>query len=145
MERRAFIKNSCSFCLAASLALIAGTLESCASFPVVEAERRGSKLRVPLQAFGKSDLLLVSAKGLLYDIGIRRHGDGTYTALLLRCTHASNELLPGGGGFSCPAHGSRFGLDGRVLRGPASRPLTHFPAKADGSSVIITIDPNAFL
>jgi Rieske Fe-S protein len=52
---------------------------------------------------------------------------GNITFLSSRCTHLgcriqsseNDELI-------CPCHGSRFGMDGRNLMGPATKPLTRF-------------------
>lgn len=54
-----------------------------------------------------------------------RHEDGTVTALSATCTHIGcivsfNDAEQT---WDCPCHGSRFGLDGRVLNGPATRDL----------------------
>jgi cytochrome b6-f complex iron-sulfur subunit len=51
------------------------------------------------------------------------HGENGFTALSLVCTHlgCTVESLPEG--FACPCHGSRFDLEGKVKRGPASKPL----------------------
>jgi len=143
MERRDFIKHTCAVCLAVSSGLLAFTLDSCASFPVFEAEMTGRKLKVPLSAFANGDLLVVSAASLLYDIGLLRHKDGSCTALLLRCTHADTQLIPEGNAFVCPAHGSRFDLQGHVLRGPAARALTVFPVEQARDAFIVTIDEKA--
>jgi cytochrome b6-f complex iron-sulfur subunit len=39
------------------------------------------------------------------------------------CTHLGCIVKPEAGGFSCPCHGSRFGGDGGVVKGPAPRAL----------------------
>ena len=42
--------------------------------------------------------------------------------------------------FDCPCHGSRFHLDGTVLRGPAANPLSHVNWKQTDSPNQIQID-----
>ncbi len=44
------------------------------------------------------------------------------------CTHLGclTRPNPKEDGFFCPCHGSQFALDGKVLDGPAPRPLEHF-------------------
>jgi glycine/D-amino acid oxidase-like deaminating enzyme/nitrite reductase/ring-hydroxylating ferredoxin subunit len=66
----------------------------------------------------------------LYTIGgrlaaVRRDPDGTLTALSGRCTHLGCVVAfnPDEDSWDCPCHGSRFGLDGSVLEGPATQPL----------------------
>jgi cytochrome b6-f complex iron-sulfur subunit len=50
---------------------------------------------------------------------------GGYRALSSVCTHLGciTRYVPGENVIACPCHGSRFGLDGEVLEGPAPRPL----------------------
>jgi Rieske Fe-S protein len=62
-------------------------------------------------------------------------------ALLNRCTHLGCQpsLDPQTRLLICPCHGSRFDLQGRVLRGPATRPLTR-PALALGPREEIWVD-----
>lgn len=56
---------------------------------------------------------------------VYRAPDGTVSAVSARCTHlgclvAFNEAEVA---WECPCHGSRFDVDGKVLQGPAVRPL----------------------
>ncbi|MFJ4973650.1 FAD-dependent oxidoreductase [Streptomyces sp. NPDC088755] len=57
---------------------------------------------------------------------VYRAEDGTAHAVSARCTHLGclvsfNEAETA---WECPCHGSRFGIDGEVLHGPALRPLS---------------------
>jgi len=55
-------------------------------------------------------------------VALMREGDTIY-ALGLACTHLGCTVTVSGSGLSCPCHGSRFDRQGRVLNGPADRPL----------------------
>ena len=55
-------------------------------------------------------------------VALMREGDTIY-ALGLVCTHLGCTVTVSGSGLSCPCHGSRFDRQGRVLKGPADRPL----------------------
>ena len=46
------------------------------------------------------------------------------SALSLVCPHLGCTVDSQPDGFACPCHGSRFGLQGQVVRGPAGKALT---------------------
>jgi len=74
---------------------------------------------------------------MYYNIGLKKEKDGTYTALLLRCTHADNQLIPAGNGFKCTLHGSAFDNEGHVTQGPAERPLKKYPTQIISDQIVI--------
>jgi quinol---cytochrome c reductase iron-sulfur subunit, bacillus type len=46
--------------------------------------------------------------------------------------------------FLCPCHNSVFAIDGKVLSGPAPRPLDRYAVKIDGPKVVIgPLEPHA--
>ncbi len=138
MDRRKFVKQSCSLCLAAGAGMLVGQLSSCATaLPVYKTNTANNKVAVPVALFATSSFQLVQPKKLYYNIGLKKEADGTYTALLLRCTHADNQLIPAGSGFKCTLHGSTFDNEGRVTMGPAERPLIKYRTEIVSDQIII--------
>jgi cytochrome b6-f complex iron-sulfur subunit len=50
--------------------------------------------------------------------------DKGFTAISLVCTHLGCTVESKPDGFACPCHGSRFDLDGKLMRGPANKALS---------------------
>ncbi len=69
-------------------------------------------------------------------IAIFRDAEGVY-ALSTTCTHLGCIVKAEGGGFDCPCHGSRFALDGAVVKGPAPKALPWVAVSAIGADTII--------
>ncbi len=83
---------------------------------------------------------LLAVGGYVYNDGIIiAHTPGGYVAVSQACTHQGTtvEYTLASNSFTCPAHGSRFGLDGSVLNGPATSRLTTYNAKLTGTSLHI--------
>ena len=55
-------------------------------------------------------------------VAVVREGSD-FLAFDLTCTHLGCTVKATEQGFSCPCHGSRFGREGAVLKGPAPRAL----------------------
>ena len=141
MNRRKFVKQSCTICMAVSSGMLVAALSSCsAMLPIYHAALTGGdKLAVPLALFEKSDFRLIQPQNILYNIGLKKEADGSFTALLLRCTHADNQLTSTGNGYNCTLHGSTFDNEGRVTHGPAERPLKRYPTQLTGQQIIIQL------
>jgi nitrite reductase/ring-hydroxylating ferredoxin subunit len=61
-----------------------------------------------------------------------------YYAVDAICTHLGCAVdLEPSQGYSCPCHGSRFGLNGDVLRGPATRPLPFLRLYLNGGRLTV--------
>lgn len=55
------------------------------------------------------------------------NSDAGFYAISSICTHLGcNVNYVPGGGFACPCHGSRYDVNGQVIRGPAPKPLAWF-------------------
>lgn len=66
-------------------------------------------------------------------------GAGGIYALSAVCTHLGciARFRSDEGIIACPCHGSRFGLDGEVLHGPAPRPLPWLDVQADNAGSLV--------
>lgn len=125
-------------CLAVGAGLVAASsLSSCATLPVYKTTIANNKVTVPVSLFAQSDFQVIQPKDLFYNIGLRKEKDGTYTALLLRCTHADNQLISTGNGFKCNLHGSTFDKEGQVTQGPAERSLKKYRTEIKSDQIII--------
>jgi cytochrome b6-f complex iron-sulfur subunit len=100
---------------------------------------------IPLEAFPMlaevGGSIVGKADGHENPIIIAHVDDGTFAAVDALCTHmqctvAYNALNIT---FDCPCHESSYELDGRVIGGPALRPLRMFPVSSDGANLTIAL------
>jgi len=62
---------------------------------------------------------------------------GDFKAFSAVCPHAGclvNKIADGT--IDCPCHGSKFGLDGAVVKGPATKPLEPVTISVQGDSIV---------
>jgi len=141
MKRRDFVKTSCQICLLSSAGLLLTFMNSCspaAGNSIFKTEVKNNQIEVPLSLFDKSPLQFVRPKGWNYDIAVEKNKDG-YLALLMQCTHQSNQLISTVNGFTCNLHGSVFDKEGNVRKGPAEDPLKKFKTTISQNSLIINV------
>jgi Rieske Fe-S protein len=79
-----------------------------------------------------------SAGVVAHGVVLTRDGSGTVHGVSATCTHQGCTVgAPHDGVVSCPCHGSRFDAStGKVLRGPATRPLPAVPVHVQGDRVV---------
>src|SRR5262249_19358406 len=128
MERREFIRSSCSICILSASSYFLPALTGCSpKYSVFKTDIVNKKIVMPLTMFDASHLQFVRPKGWYFDIAVERKEANIYTALLLQCTHQENQLTAAGdNGYYCSLHGSRFDKDGRVRKGPAQKSLERY-------------------
>lgn len=124
-------------CMAVGAGMVIGSLSSCATLAIYKTAADNNKISVPLSLFARSDFQIIQLKDFFYNIGLRKEQNGNYTALLLRCTHADNQLISTGNGFNCTLHGSVFDKEGQVTQGPAERPLKKYQTEVVSERIII--------
>ncbi|MSM38978.1 MAG: Rieske 2Fe-2S domain-containing protein [Geobacter sp.] len=61
-----------------------------------------------------------------------------YYALSLVCTHLGCTVSVGASGLFCPCHGSVFDREGRVVKGPATRPLPRLTVAVRGDRLVVS-------
>lgn len=74
-------------------------------------------------------------------VALVREGNRVF-ALSLVCTHLGCIVKPTPDGFDCPCHGSKFGRDGSLVRGPAPKGLPWFSVRSVGAGAV-TVDEGA--
>jgi cytochrome b6-f complex iron-sulfur subunit len=83
--------------------------------------------------------VLISAPEVLLEVVLAQAHPDCFVAVWRVCTHGACELGWDAAEASavCPCHGSRFGADGAVRVGPATRPLRTFPVSRQGDRLWI--------
>jgi cytochrome b6-f complex iron-sulfur subunit len=58
-----------------------------------------------------------------------------------KCTHQGCDVkwMAGEKRYECPCHDSEFATDGKVLKGPATKPLATYSAKIVGTNVLVKV------
>ncbi len=64
-------------------------------------------------------------------------GTNGLNALNLSCTHNGVTVMEQDKKWICPAHGSQFALNGKLVNGPARSALMKYPLKVTSSEAII--------
>ncbi|MFI2506386.1 FAD-dependent oxidoreductase [Streptomyces sp. NPDC018972] len=108
---------------------LASALREAPSFLRTQAEVArhfvGDRLRPapPAEALPPGEGAVVRAAG--GRLAVYRDDDGTLHAVSARCTHLGClvDFNAAERAWECPCHGSRFDTDGKVIQGPATRPL----------------------
>jgi Rieske Fe-S protein len=67
---------------------------------------------------------------------VMREGD-SFIALSLICTHLGCTVSVTPEGMVCPCHGSRFDRSGKVLSGPAEKPLVRLTIEQHGDDLVV--------
>jgi Rieske Fe-S protein len=96
----------------------------------------------PNSAFIMADGGGDNAAGELAFGGYAVNNKGKVEVFAITCSHlgCSIALNEQERRFDCPCHGSRFNLDGTVLRGPAPAPLSHLTWKEGTDPNTIQVD-----
>lgn len=145
MDRRDFIKNSCTACLSATV--LASIFSSCQPTKYIGGVLGKDGLTVSKDEFVIKDrnkieyrsFIIVRNEKLQYPICVYRFNENEYKALWMRCTHQGTELQASGDRLQCPAHGSEFTNKGMVSNGPADKNLRSFPVTVSNNQLFIDL------
>ncbi|MGB9673511.1 MAG: ubiquinol-cytochrome c reductase iron-sulfur subunit, partial [Anaerolineales bacterium] len=75
---------------------------------------------------------------ILTDIpAVLYHTPQGFVALSLVCTHLGCTIGPQNSEFVCPCHGSKFDANGKVLHGPAEKPLHRLTVETTGDGNLV--------
>ena len=101
---------------------------------------RAAVIPAPSKKF-KVDIPESLAEGQPYfppgrNVAVFRDAAGVW-AMSRVCTHLGCIVNEKPDGFTCPCHGSEFGADGAVTKGPAPKALPWLAVKREGSGVVI--------
>jgi Rieske Fe-S protein len=141
MDRKEFIKGSCGVCIAlGSGVILSSLLQSCGTkLTTFKTSSKENEVIIPLTEFQESNFKLVRVSNYDYDVAVQKQPNGSYRALVLKCTHAGHPLTKTGNSYYCSLHGSQFSNDGQVLKGPAEKDLTQLATRMDSAYLHITL------
>lgn len=145
MQRREFIKNSCTACL--SLTALSALISSCVGTKYITGSIGKDGLSLSKDEFkivqkggtAYSSFIIIRNEALQFPICIYRFSEDEYAALWMKCTHQGAELQASGDVLQCPAHGSEFTNKGKVISGPAGANLRTFPVTVTNNELFIDL------
>ena len=133
MDRREFIIGSAAACVLMGALPISG----CTSYKPVTAEIENDRLKIKKADFGENNWVVVKPARTNAPVLLTKNENGTYSAVLMECTHKQCEVKPSGNVLICPCHGAEFSLHGKVLKEPAEKDLHIYTTSLDEIYVYI--------
>jgi Rieske Fe-S protein len=138
LDRRRFVG-------ATAAAVAAAALPGCASFVATPVTPVNGEVRLQLRSFPQLErpggYLKIRPTGAALPLYVLALEGGEFAVLSPMCTHLQCTVNVEGAVLLCPCHGSTFDREGRVLRGPATRPLRRFAARrATGEELVISLE-----
>lgn len=70
------------------------------------------------------------------DVVVTQATAGDFEAFSTKCPHQGCAVAPKDGKLDCPCHGSEFDLDGSLVHGPATEPLTPVRVQVRGADIV---------
>jgi len=132
-DRRAFVRT-------AGAALLASIAAGCAGMVVTRVTPVNGRVRLRVAdhpALANPDgALRILPDGAAAELLVLRQSDGSHTVLSSVCTHRGCTVDAHGARLVCPCHGSTYDRTGRVLVGPAERPLTQLRARLTTDGIL---------
>jgi Rieske Fe-S protein len=120
LDRRRFLTT----CLSVASVPILGACASLATHPMPVS---GGRVRIALadhpDLARPGGAIKILPDGMKDPLLVLAVDESTYTTLSTVCTHRGCEVDVQGTQLKCPCHGSTYDREGRVLKGPAERPL----------------------
>ncbi len=141
MERRKFLESACKACLLAGAGILIADLTACSPpMKITQLPITQNTVLLPAASFTNAPLQIIRPEGWLYNIAVRKMAPDQYEALLLQCTHQQNQLLVQSNGYKCTLHGSQFGINGQVEKGPAESPLKKYITRVNQDQLVIQLE-----
>lgn len=139
MNRRAFINWVGVGWLASSLPVAIAACSSQTTQAESNTNKGGFQAVGTVAQLNKNQQLLNKNSPVGAVLVVRTTSGSKLSAVNPTCTHAGCTVnwAAKSQKFVCPCHGSRFGTDGKVLNGPATKPLKTYQAKIEGDSVLV--------
>lgn len=125
--------NRREFVTACTLTLLAPLIGACASLAAHRVPVEGGRIHLRLAdhpALGQpGGSLKIQPAGEDDPLYVISQPDGVFVVLSSVCTHRGCTVDIQGARLVCPCHGSTYDNQGKVLRGPAERPLGRYAAR----------------
>lgn len=131
--------------------VLASILEGCSSddpvssapdLPRIQATAASGRITLtidstsPLTTVGNAALVQYTGGSVL----VARTAQNAFSALTSICTHQSCTITGYSNSvYTCPCHGSQFGVGGNVVRGPAAASLRSFQTQFANDQLTITL------
>lgn len=146
MDRRSFIKSSCTTCVAG--VGMAWLLEACSSHKYISNySLNANKITIKKTEFlvekkgetKQQKFILLKPESLQFPIALYEVKENEYKAMYLQCTHQGCELNAYETMMVCPCHGAEFNKNGEVTQGPADQNLRTFITTQDKDNIYIQL------